>query len=75
MFLSQDEFPEYVQPSGAVEYSKLDNGLRIASVDRGGLVSSLGLFVNTGRLILFALFLLVKSSVDFFFVSLLCVRF
>ncbi|CDJ37319.1 mitochondrial-processing peptidase alpha subunit, putative [Eimeria tenella] len=46
--LNPDEFPEYVQPSGAVEYSKLDNGLRIASVDRGGLVSSLGLFVNTG---------------------------
>ncbi|OEH74548.1 mitochondrial-processing peptidase alpha [Cyclospora cayetanensis] len=35
-------------PKADVEYSMLENGLRIASVDRGGLVSSLGLFVNTG---------------------------
>eukprot|EP00916_Digyalum_oweni_P023547 GHVL01039075.1.p1 GENE.GHVL01039075.1~~GHVL01039075.1.p1 ORF type:complete len:530 (-),score=103.38 GHVL01039075.1:60-1649(-) len=31
-----------------LKFSKLENGLRIASVDRGGLTSSLGLFVKAG---------------------------
>lgn len=30
------------------EFSKLENGLKIASVDNGGLTASLGLFVNAG---------------------------
>ncbi|KAL8449283.1 hypothetical protein Emag_003667 [Eimeria magna] len=35
-------------PKGEIEYSMLENGLRIASLDRGGMVSSVGLFVNAG---------------------------
>merc|ERR1719329_1724378 len=31
-----------------VEFSKLENGLKIASIDRQGLTASLGLFVNAG---------------------------
>lgn len=37
-----------MSPHGDLQYSKLDNGLRIASLDRGGLTASLGLFVHAG---------------------------
>jgi processing peptidase subunit alpha len=33
---------------GKVEYSVLENGLKVASIDRGGMSASLGLFVNAG---------------------------
>lgn len=38
----------YTPPKGDIEYSILENGLRMASIDRGGMVSSIGLFVNAG---------------------------
>eukprot|EP00928_Gymnodinium_smaydae_P041634 TRINITY_DN2814_c0_g2_i4.p1 TRINITY_DN2814_c0_g2~~TRINITY_DN2814_c0_g2_i4.p1 ORF type:complete len:527 (+),score=139.89 TRINITY_DN2814_c0_g2_i4:93-1673(+) len=38
--------PAPVKPS--VEFSRLENGLKIASVERGGLKSSIGLFVGAG---------------------------
>jgi len=33
---------------GSVEYSQLENGLKVASIDRQGLNASVGLYVNTG---------------------------
>merc|ERR1719277_173922 len=38
--------PSVVKPS--VQFSKLENGLKVAAVDRGGLTAKLGLFVNAG---------------------------
>lgn len=38
--------PKLVKPE--VSFSKLENGLKIASIDRGGLTASLGLFVSAG---------------------------
>jgi len=35
-------------PAGKVEYSVLENGLRVASIDRAGLSASLGLHVSAG---------------------------
>jgi len=39
---------EPVLSAPKLEFSKLENGLKIASVDRQGLTASLGLFVNAG---------------------------
>merc|ERR1712151_1226957 len=36
--------PSVVKPS--VQFSKLENGLKVAAVDRGGLTAKLGLFVS-----------------------------
>eukprot|EP00922_Rhytidocystis_sp_ex-Travisia-forbesii_P009874 GHVS01014438.1.p1 GENE.GHVS01014438.1~~GHVS01014438.1.p1 ORF type:complete len:551 (+),score=81.78 GHVS01014438.1:67-1719(+) len=44
----ESEFPVYVPCDNALKFSKLENGLRIASMDKGGLTASLGLFVNVG---------------------------
>merc|ERR1719343_1907253 len=38
--------PSLVKPQ--VQFSKLENGLKVAAVDRGGLTAKLGLFVNAG---------------------------
>jgi len=38
--------PKIVEPK--MRFSKLENGLRIASIDKQGMVSQLGLFVNAG---------------------------
>lgn len=38
--------PSPVKPT--VEFAKLENGLKVASVDRGGLQASIGLFVSAG---------------------------
>lgn len=42
------EFPPFQPTRPELEFSKLENGLRIASIDKGGLTASLGLFVNAG---------------------------
>lgn len=46
--LQPGDLREYVPPQSELKFSKLDNGLRIASMDRGGLTASLGLFVHAG---------------------------
>lgn len=46
--LDSTQLETYTPPKGDIEYSMLENGLRIASLDRGGMVSSIGLFVNAG---------------------------
>ncbi|KEP64802.1 UNVERIFIED_CONTAM: peptidase M16, alpha subunit, putative [Hammondia hammondi] len=46
--LEPADLRDYVPPHSNIQYSKLDNGLRIASMDRGGLTASLGLFVHAG---------------------------
>eukprot|EP00922_Rhytidocystis_sp_ex-Travisia-forbesii_P003996 GHVS01005793.1.p1 GENE.GHVS01005793.1~~GHVS01005793.1.p1 ORF type:complete len:530 (+),score=81.06 GHVS01005793.1:30-1619(+) len=46
--IPKSEFPEFVPVDSALKFSRLENGLRIASQDKGGLTSSLGLFVNAG---------------------------
>jgi len=38
--------PSLVKPT--VQFSKLENGLKIAAVDRGGLMAKVGLFVSAG---------------------------
>jgi processing peptidase subunit alpha len=45
ILLSSQE-PQLVRPK--VEFSKLENGLKIASIDKQGLTASLGLYVGTG---------------------------
>jgi processing peptidase subunit alpha len=40
--------PEPVLVSPKVEFSKLENGLKVASIDKQGLTASLGLFVSAG---------------------------
>lgn len=42
------EVPFEALEKPCVKYSKLENGLLIASIDKGGMASNLGLFVNTG---------------------------
>lgn len=42
------EVPNVDLPKPELKYSKLENGLKIVSCDRGGLASSLGLFVHAG---------------------------
>jgi processing peptidase subunit alpha len=46
ILLSKPPEPKRVAPS--VEFSKLENGLKIASIDKQGLTASLGLFVSAG---------------------------
>jgi len=49
--LDHDILLNPVEPSlvkGSVEYSQLENGLKVASIDRQGLNASVGLYVNTG---------------------------
>jgi mitochondrial-processing peptidase subunit alpha len=44
--LHETHAPKIVEPK--MRFSKLENGLRIVSIDKQGLVSQLGLFVNAG---------------------------
>jgi len=43
-----DELPKPVLKEPKAEFSKLENGLKVASVDKGGLTARLGLFVSAG---------------------------
>lgn len=42
------KLPQFEPPDSSIKFSKLENGLRIASVDKSGLISTLGLYVHAG---------------------------
>jgi len=46
--LEKDEEGKFASVGHELKYAQLENGLRIASCDRGGVHSSLGLFVDAG---------------------------